>query len=147
MSDQEENKVVVSLDDLLAQAQLLKKQIDDLSAARAELSDSVASIEAAKASIQELKTQQEMLVSTDKKGYLMFKIDPQPPQKVLVYLGLSYYAEVDMDTALKILDDRENELKEAFTGLDKKLAESKDAYDQIVDILNQIQAQAQQKGE
>ncbi len=147
MSNQEENKVVVSLDDLLAQAQLLKKQIEDLSAARAELSDSVASIESAKASIQELKTQQEMLVSTDKKGYLMFKIDPQPPQKVLVYLGLSYYAEVDMDTALKILDDRENELKEAFTGLDKKLAESKEAYDQIVDVLNQIQAQAQQKGE
>ncbi|ARM76476.1 prefoldin subunit alpha [Acidianus manzaensis] len=142
-----QGKMVISLEDLLSQADLLKKQIDELQKAQAELADSLASISSAKDSIEELGKQQEMLVSSDKKGYLMFRIQQQPQSKVLVYLGLAYYAEVELPTAIKILESRENELNQALQDINSKLSESINAYSQIAEILKSIQQQSNQKGE
>ncbi|AWR98314.1 prefoldin subunit alpha [Acidianus sulfidivorans JP7] len=142
-----QGKIVVSLEDLLAQADLLKKQIDELQKAQEELAESLASINAAKDSIEELSKQQEMLIASDKKGYLMFRVEQQPQSKVLVYLGLSYYAEVELPTAIKILESRENELNQSIQDINSKLSESINAYSQIAEILRSIQQQAPKKGE
>lgn len=146
MSDQQ-GKIMISLEDLLAQADLLKKQIDDLQKAQSEIADSLSAIKSAKDTIDELKTpQNDLFLSGDKKGFLMLRIPEAKVDKVIVYLGLTYYAEVAPDTAVKILSDRENELNLTLQEINKKLSESINAYSQISDILNRIQEQ-QQKGE
>lgn len=141
---EKQERVVISLEDLIAQAELLKKQIDELQKAQADLADSIASIKSAKDSIEELKRQQELLVASDKRGYLMFKVQQPPLDKVLVYLGLSYYAEVDLQTALKILEKRENDLNASLQDINARLSETVNLYSQISEILRNIQQQAQQ---
>ncbi|AWR94909.1 prefoldin subunit alpha [Acidianus brierleyi] len=146
MSDQQ-GKIMISLEDLLAQADLLKKQIEDLQKAQSEIADSLSAIKSAKDTIDELKTpKNDLFLSGDKKGFLMLRIPEAKADKVIVYLGLTYYAEVTPDTAVKILSDRENELNLTLQEVNKKLSESINAYSQISDILNRIQEQ-QQKGE
>ncbi|EZQ06907.1 MULTISPECIES: prefoldin subunit alpha [Acidianus] len=141
MSDQQ-GRVTVTLEDLLAQADLLKKQIEDLQKTQNELTETILSIKSAKDVIQELKAQQEVMVSGDKKGYLIFTVEQKPLQKVLVYLGLSYYAETDIDNAIKILDSRENEVNEALQEVAKRLSDAATMYERIADILRNIQEQS-----
>lgn len=143
MAENQDNRILISIEDLLAQAELLKRQIDDLQKAQTELADSLASIRSAKDSIEELKKQQELLVASDKRGYVMFKVQQQPQEKVLVYLGLSYYAEVDLQTAIKILESREEELNKSLQDINAKLTESVNTYSQISEILRSIQQQQQ----
>ncbi|MBW9140981.1 MAG: prefoldin subunit alpha [Candidatus Aramenus sp.] len=145
MSD-EKGRTVISLEDLLAQADLLKRQIDELQKLQAELLDSLSAIKSAKDALEELKNpQKEMYLSGDKRNFLMLKTSQVSIDKVLVYLGLSYYAEVTPDVAVKILSERENELNASLQEVNKRLTESANAYAQIAEILNSIQAQ-QQKG-
>ncbi|TRM90996.1 prefoldin subunit alpha, partial [Sulfolobus sp. A20-N-G8] len=60
----------------------------------------------------------------------------------------SYYAEVSPDDAVKILDKKKDELEKAAQSLNNELQKAADTYNQIVDILNQIQqAAAKQQGE
>ncbi len=145
MSDQR-GRTVISLEDLLAQADILRKQIDDLQKLQTELLDSLSAVKSAKDAIDELKNPQtDIYLSGDKRSFIMLKASQVSIDKVLVYLGLSYYAEVTPDVAIKLLSEREKELDASLQEVNKRLSESANAYAQIADILNRIQEQ-QQKG-
>lgn len=137
----------ISLEELIAQAEYLKKYIDSLQKTQLELLDSINSIDSAKQAIEAMKSgNTDIMVFIDKKGYLMAKVSGIQINKVTVHLGLSYYAEVDPDTAVKILDKRRDELNKAAQSIGNELQKAASAYNQIVDILNQIQqAAARQK--
>ncbi|BDB97240.1 MAG: prefoldin subunit alpha [Saccharolobus sp.] len=137
----------ISLEELIAQADYLKKYIDSLQKTQLELLDSINSIDSAKQAIEAMKSgNTDIMVFIDKKGYLMAKVSGIQINKVTVHLGLSYYAEVDPDTAVKILDKRRDELNKAAQSIGNELQKAASAYNQIVDILNQIQqAAARQK--
>ncbi|QGA67696.1 prefoldin subunit alpha [Sulfolobus sp. E11-6] len=140
----------ITLDDLIAQAEYLKKYIDSLQRTQLELLESINSIDSAKQAIETIKSgSKEMLVFIDRKGYLLAKVGGIIGDKVTVHLGLSYYAEVDLDSAIKILEKRKDEMNKAAQNLNNELQKAASAYNQIVDILNQIQQAAarRQQGE
>lgn len=146
MSD--EQKVVISLEDLLAQAEALKSYIDNLQKTYSELQDSISSIDASLQALKELQNGQEILMLGDRKGNIIFKIQGVEKSKVLVHLGLEYYAEVDIDVATRILNDKKAELTNVLNSVGRELEKSLEAYNEIAEILNQAQQQlqAQQKG-
>ncbi|ACP48159.1 prefoldin, alpha subunit [Sulfolobus islandicus Y.N.15.51] len=140
----------ITLDDLIAQADYLKRYIDSLQRTQLELLESINSIDSAKQAIETIKSgNKEMLVFIDRKGYLLAKVGGVVGDKVTVHLGLSYYAEVDLDSAIKILDKRKDEISKAAQNLNNELQKAASTYNQIVDILNQIQQAAarRQQGE
>ncbi|ADB87669.1 prefoldin subunit alpha [Saccharolobus islandicus] len=140
----------ITLDDLIAQADYLKRYIDSLQRTQLELLESINSIDSAKQAIETIKSgNKEMLVFIDRKGYILAKVGGIVGDKVTVHLGLSYYAEVDLDSAIKILDKRKDEISKAAQNLNNELQKAASTYNQIVDILNQIQQAAarRQQGE
>ncbi|AAK40679.1 prefoldin subunit alpha [Saccharolobus solfataricus] len=140
----------ITLDELIAQADYLKRYIDSLQRTQLELLESINSIDSAKQAIETMKSgNKEMLVFIDRKGYLLAKVGGIIGDKVTVHLGLSYYAEVDLDSAIKILDKRKDEISKAAQDLNNELQKAASTYNQIVDILNQIQQAAarRQQGE
>jgi prefoldin alpha subunit len=145
---QERSQQVISVEQLLVEVERLKRSIDTLQSALLEINESILSIDSAKKSIEIMKSQDkyEFLVTIDKKGYLVGKINNILKDKVLVRLGSKFYVEIDLENALKILERREEELKKVSQSLQAELAKQLQYYNQLVDLLNQIQAQAQ-KGE
>jgi len=137
----ENQKVVISVEDLLVQADVLKKYIDYLQKTYAELQDNIMSIDSSLQALKEIQNSQELLMIGDRKGNIIFKIQGIERAKVLVHLGLDYYAEVDPAVAEKILSDKKTELSNALNSVQKELAKSVEAYNEIAEILNQIQQQ------
>lgn len=72
------------------------------------------------------------------------KVTEIPSSKVLVNLGLGYYAEIEPDQASKILDEREEQLNKSLQDITARLNNAVNAYTQIAEILNRAQ---QQQGE
>ena len=142
----ESQKVVVSIEDLLAQADALKKYIDYLQKTYAELQDNIMSIDSSLQALKEIQNSQELLTIGDKRGNIIFKLQGIEKAKVLVHLGLDYYAEVDPSLAEKILNDKKTELSGVLNDVQRELAKSVEAYNEITEVLNQIQQQLQQQG-
>jgi len=150
MTESKEGQQIVSVEQLLAEVERIKRSIDTLQSAILEVNDSISAISSSKKVLEITKnqTQVEALISVDKRGYLIQKINGILRDKVLVRLGSKYYAEVDIDTAIRILDKREEELKRVSQSLQVELSKQLQYYNQLVEVLNQIQAQIQQqKGE
>ncbi|MEM0373977.1 MAG: prefoldin subunit alpha [Sulfolobaceae archaeon] len=150
MSENKEGQQqVISVEQLLNEVERIRRSIDTLQSAILEVNDSISAIASSKKVLEITKSQNqiEALVTVDKKGYLIQRINGIASNKVLVRLGSKYYAEVDIDTALRILEKREEELKRVSQSLQGELAKQLQYYNQLVEILNQIQTQLQQRGE
>ncbi|MCQ4344738.1 MAG: prefoldin subunit alpha [Sulfolobaceae archaeon] len=133
----------VSVEDLLAQASALKNNIDYLQRLANDVADALASIASAKEAINALKNVSgDTLIAADKRGNLMLKLGSIDSSKVLVHLGLNYYAEVTSEKAEDILTKREQELKAALERINNELAKNVQAYDEITSILQSIEEEA-----
>ncbi|MEM0262965.1 MAG: prefoldin subunit alpha [Saccharolobus sp.] len=139
-----QDKGTITLEDLIMQADSLRRYIESLQRAQTEILDSINSIESAKQAIESMKSgsNKEIMLFIDKKGYVMTRVNEISSDKLMIHLGLSYYAEVDPDTASRILDKRKEELNKAAQSLNNELQKAASTYNQIVDILNQIQQAA-----
>ncbi|WP_240938777.1 prefoldin subunit alpha [Metallosphaera hakonensis] len=136
--------MVVSLEDLLAQADALRKEIDALQKLRDEIYESLNSVKSAKEAINLIKGQgKDLMLSADRRGFILLTVTEIPASKVLVNLGLGYYAEMAPEHASKILDEREDQLNKSLQEVTNRLNTSVNAYSQIAEILNR----AQQQGE
>ena len=146
-----QDKETITLEELIVQADSLRRYIESLQRAQIEILESINSIESAKQAIESIKSgsNKEIMLFIDKKGYVMTRVNEISSDKLMIHLGLSYYAEVDPDTAARILDKRKEELNKAAQSLNNELQKAASTYNQIVDILNQIQQAAanQQQGE
>ncbi|AHC51701.1 prefoldin subunit alpha [Sulfolobus acidocaldarius SUSAZ] len=130
---------------LYDQATALRQYIDTLQKNLAEVLESLEAVRASKSAVDEIgKENQEYLLFGDRKGNIVFKVNSVDKNKVLIHLGLNYYAEVDPQAAKKILDDREQQLAEVSKNIQGELSKSIDAYNQIAEILSQVQGK---KGE
>lgn len=133
----------VSVEDLLAQASALKNNIDYLQRLANDVADALASIASAKEAINALKNMSgDTLIAADKRGNLMLKLGSIDSSKVLVHLGLNYYAEVTSEKAEDILTKREQELKAALERINDELAKNVQAYNEITSILQSIEEEA-----
>jgi prefoldin alpha subunit len=133
----------VTVDDLLAQASVLKANIDYLQKLANDLTDALASVASAKETVKLLKEkQQDALMAADRRGNLLLRVTGLDSTKVLVHLGLSYYAEVSPEKAEEILNLREQELRKTLEGVNAELAKNLEAYNEIVAILQRIEEEA-----
>jgi prefoldin, archaeal alpha subunit/eukaryotic subunit 5 len=133
----------VSVEDLLAQASALRNNIDYLQRLANDVADALASIASAKEAINALKNVSgDALIAADKRGNLMLKLGSIDSSKVLVHLGLNYYAEVTSEKAEDILTKREQELKAALERINNELAKNVQAYNEITSILQSIEEEA-----
>jgi len=133
----------VSVEDLLAQVSALRNNIDYLQRLANDVADALASIASAKEAINALKnTSGDTLIAADKRGNLMLKVSPIDSSKVLVHLGLNYYAEVTSEKAEDILTKREQELRAALERINNELAKNVQAYNEITSILQSIEEEA-----
>ncbi|MEM3863904.1 MAG: prefoldin subunit alpha [Metallosphaera sp.] len=140
-------RVVVSLEDLLAQADALRKSIDALQKLRDEVYESLNSVKSSKDAINLLKAQgKDLMLSADRRGYVLLRVNEIPISKVLVNLGLGYYAEIEPDQASKILDEKEDELNKSLQDITQRLNKALEEYTQIAEFLNRAQ-QSQSSGE
>lgn len=147
MSDTGEQRTVITLEDLLAQAEALRREIEALQKLRDELMESLNSVKSAKEAISSLKvTPNDLMMSADRRGFVLLRVKEIPISKVLVNLGLGYYAEVEPEAAVKILDSREDQLNKGIQEVNSRLNTVVNAYAQITEIINRAQQQAQ-KGE
>lgn len=144
--------VVISVKDLIDEAERLKQYIDSLQKALSDVNESINSIEDAKKLLTELQSssKSEFFTTSDRRGYLILKLQGVSQDKVLIHVGSKYYVEVDPSTGVQILQRQEDRLKDISTSIQQELAKQLQVYNQIIDLLNQIQAkaaeQAQQKG-
>jgi len=133
----------VSVEDLLAQASALRNNIDYLQRLANDVADALASIASAKEAINALKNMSgDTLIAADKRGNLMLKLGSIDSSKVLVHLGLNFYAEVTSEKAEDILTKREQELKAALERINNELAKNVQAYNEITSILQSIEEEA-----
>ncbi|MCG2888223.1 MAG: prefoldin subunit alpha [Sulfolobales archaeon] len=133
----------VSVEDLLAQASALRNNIDYLQRLANDVADALASIASAKEAINALKNMSgDTLIAADKRGNLILKVGSIDSSKVLVHLGLNYYAEVTSEKAEDILTKREQELKAALERINNELAKNVQAYNEITSILQSIEEEA-----
>lgn len=133
----------ISVEDLLAQASALRNNIDYLQRLANDVADALASIASAKEAINALKNMSgDTLIAADKRGNLMLKLGSIDSSKVLVHLGLNYYAEVTSEKAEDILTKREQELKAALERINNELAKNVQAYNEITSILQSIEEEA-----
>ncbi|WP_246263962.1 prefoldin subunit alpha [Metallosphaera tengchongensis] len=145
MAESNQGRMVVSLEDLLVQADSLKKEIDALQKLRDEVLESLGAVKSSKEALNILKAQnKEMLLSVDRRGFVILKVTEIPSDKVLVNLGLGYYAEIPPEDASKILDNREEQLNKSLQEITNRLNTVVNAYSQIAEILNRAQAQQAQ---
>ena len=133
----------VSVEDLLAQASALRNNIDYLQRLANDVADALASLASAKEAINALKNMSgDTLIAADKRGNLMLKLGSIDSSKVLVHLGLNYYAEVTSEKAEDILTKKEQELKAALERINNELAKNVQAYNEITSILQSIEEEA-----
>lgn len=133
----------ISVEDLLAQASALRNNIDYLQRLANDVADALASIASAKEAINALKNMSgDTLIAADKRGNLMLKLGSIDSSKVLVHLGLNYYAEVTSEKAEDILTKREQELKAALERINNELAKNVQAYNEITSVLQSIEEEA-----
>ncbi len=103
----------------------------------------MASVASAKETVKLLKEKpQDALMAADRRGNLLLRVTGLDSAKVLVHLGLSYYAEVPPEKAEEILNLREQELRKTLEGVNAELAKNLEAYNEIVAILQRIEEEA-----
>jgi len=86
-----EEKVEVSIDQLVAQAEQLRDYINRLQNMVKELTDSLISVESSKEAINLLTSEgRELLLAMDRKGYVILEGVSVSLGKVLVNLGMNY---------------------------------------------------------
>jgi len=140
MSKEQQQQVLEYIEYLYEQATALKQYIDALQKRLTDISEAIESIRASKQALQELQKEGgEFLLFGDRRGNIVFKVGNIDKQKVLIHIGLEYYAEVEPSYAQKILDEREQELNGVYNSIQTELSKSIDAYNQIVSVLSQFQ--------
>jgi len=143
-----EEKVEVSIDQLVAQAEQLRDYINRLQNMVKELTDSLISVESSKEAINLLTSEgRELLLAMDRKGYVILEGVSVSLGKVLVNLGMNYYVEVEPKVGIEMLNKEEEGIKANIQSLQDELSKSVNTYNEIAGILSQIQQAERQQEE
>ncbi len=140
-------KVVVSLDALMAQLNDLRNYI---SALQAQIDNLIAELTEVKSSenvVSELKTKapEEVLAPADRRGHVMLRAKPVTIDSVVVHIGGDNYTELPLEKAIEIVLSKEKELSNVLTQLRKELNKATDYHDQLQLLVNSLIAQAKKQ--
>ncbi len=142
----QEGRIVVPLESIIAELNEVKKYIDTLQAHIDQITSELNEINSSRNFLSELKTSKpkELIIPTDRRGYVLAKVQPTDLEKVLVHIGLDFYAEVNLEKASEILTIIEKDLKEGVRNLQQELSRALGYYQHLQNIVNQALAKIQQ---
>jgi prefoldin alpha subunit len=141
-------KVVVSLDALIAQLNDLKGYIGALQAQIDQLTLELTEIRSSEELISELKTKDpdEILAPTDRRGHVLIRAAPKVKGAVVTHIGQNFYAEVPLEKAISILLEKEKDVRNLLSSLQKELAKATQYYQQLEAVVNTVLSQARKQG-
>ncbi len=137
-------KIVVSLDALVAQLNELKGYITSLQAQVDQVLAELRELRSSEDAVSELKTRkpEELLAPADRRGHIMLRVIPSDKEKVVAHVGQNFYAEVPLEKAIGILLEKEKELRSLLGALQKELGKAMQYYKQLESVINAAVAQA-----
>ena len=140
MSSGEQRRVVVTLDELVAQLELIRAEAARLRDLLAQLNAEKSAITAAKESIDSiLKASQgsPVLFPLSTSPVALIEATPVSKDKVIVHLGADVYAKMDVSEALKLLAEEEGEYTRAIQEVSQRLAELENLQAQYEAVIRQ----------
>lgn len=141
-------KIVVSLDALIAQLNDLKGYIGALQTQIDQLTSELAEIRSSEELISELKTKKpdEVLAPADRRGHVMIRALPKVKEAVVTHIGQDLYVEVPLEKAISILLEKEKDVRNLLSSLQKELAKATQYYQQLEAVVNTVLSQARKQG-
>ncbi|MGC9148001.1 MAG: prefoldin subunit alpha [Sulfolobales archaeon] len=80
----------------------------------------------------------EILMGIDRRGHVYVKGMVASKDKVLAHIGGEYLAEVSIDEALKILDNKESDLRKSLEALNQEIVETSRLYERLQAALSNL---------
>jgi len=141
------SEATMSMNEALARLAELRRYMEAIQAQIDQATQELEEIRSSTNAISELKRRpdSELLMPTDRRGHVLFKVKAVDPSKVLTHVGLEYFAEVDIEKAVEILTIKEKEVKEVLGTLQQELNKVASAYKQLQDAVNAALARARGK--
>ena len=140
MSSGEQRRVVVTLDELVAQLELIRAEAARLRDLLTQLNAEKAAITVAKESIDSiLKAGQgsPVLFPLSTSPVALVEATPVSKDKVIVHLGADVYAKMDVSEALRLLTEEEGEYTRAIQEVSRRLAELENLQAQYEAVIRQ----------
>jgi len=87
----------------------------------------------------------EILMGIDRRGHVYVKGVVTSKDKVLAHIGGEYLAEVSIDDALKILSDKESDLRKSLEVLNQEIAEASRLYERLQTALSSLLSEREKR--
>ena len=139
----EKRAIAVPLETLIAELGEVKKYIDLLQAQINQLTVELNEINNSRNFISEIKEGvKDVIVPTDRRGYVLTKARLEVSDHVIVHIGLDYYVELPLEKAMNILVSIEKDIKETINALQRELSNAATYYQQLQAIVSKALEQA-----
>ena len=143
MAKKKQEKVVIDLDQLRAQAMALEQLIQGYQEVLNRLEEARVNVQKAIDTIEGIKEGEDILVPADGVGVAYFLAKPANTDKILVHLGVDVYAALPRDQALERLSKRLASIQAEIDRVRSQLAQAASQYNAILGILSQAAAAIQ----
>jgi len=145
-SNERREVITVPLDTLIAELGEVRRYIDTLQSQLNQITSELSEVNNSKNFISELKTEgvKEVVVPTDRRGYVLTRAKPIDKDKVIVHIGLEYYAELPLEKAMEILINIEKDLRNTLTLIQRELSNATNYYQQLQALIGKALEQARQ---
>lgn len=147
MSSEREGVIAVPLDALIAELGEIRRYIDSLQNQLNQVTSELNEVSNSKNFISELKTGsiEEVVIPTDRRGYVLTRAKPIDRDRVIVHIGLDYYAELPLEKAMEILITVEKDLRNTLALIQRELSNAANYYQQLQALVNKALEQARQE--
>lgn len=89
---------------------------------------------------------EEVLIGVDRRGHIYVKGAVSSRETVLAHIGGEYLVELPVDDALKILDEKEKDLREALESLNQEISKAAQLYERLQSTLASLLSQREKRG-
>jgi len=145
-SNERREVIAIPLDALIAELGEVRRYIDALQNQLNQITSELNEVNNSKNFISELKTSSidEIVIPTDRRGYVLTRAKPIDRDKVIVHVGLEYYAKLPLEKAMEILINIEKDLRNTLTLIQRELNNATNYYQQLQALISKALEQARQ---
>lgn len=135
------------VDSLVIELSEVRKYVERLQGTMSQLASELQEIRLSRTAIEELlnKGSLETLISLDGRGHTYVRGVISEVKSVIAHIGSNYYAEVNSDLAIKLLNDKEGDALQALRMIEGELNKVLTYYQQLQETLNKVLKEQQEK--
>ncbi|MEZ0290409.1 MAG: prefoldin subunit alpha [Sulfolobales archaeon] len=143
MSDEKTSQRDQRIEALVAELGRVEEYIKVLQQNLGVILQEIEEIRLAREALEGIKTyqSQEVLIGVDRRGHIYIKGSIVSRDVVLTHIGGEYLTELPVDQALKILDEKESDLRKALESLTQEISEARQVYERLYNTLNTLIAE------